>query len=93
MRNSTFRGNIADIASAGVVNVGEFATARFEGDSNNFTGNFCGAYGGVLASSTDTNITVEGGWFEGNKAGEVGGECEDGVRVTALRLETANAST
>ena len=46
-----------------------------------------------MASSTNTNITVEGGWFEGNKAGEVGGECEDSVRVTALRPETANAST
>ena len=93
MRNSTFTGNIAGIASAGAVNVAEFATARFEGDGNNFTGNFCGAHGGVLASSTNTNITVEGGWFEGNKAGEVGRECEDGVRVTALRLETANSST
>ena len=93
MRNSTFTGNIADVASAGVVNVAEFATARFEGNGNNFTGNVCGAHGGVLASSTNTNITVEGGWFEGNKAGEVGGECEDGVRVTALRPETANAST
>ena len=93
MRNSTFTGNIAGIADAGAVNVGEFATARFEGDGNNFTGNVCGANGGVLASSTDTNITVEGGWFEGNEAGEVGGECEDGVCVTALRPKTANAST
>ena len=84
MRNSTFTGNIADIGSAGTVNVGEFATARFEGDGNTFTGNVCGTDGGVLAATTDTSITVEGGWFEGNEAKEVGGECEDSMRDASL---------
>lgn len=71
MRNSTFTGNIAKLNSAGVVNLGEFATARFEGQGNNFTGNVCGLYGGVLAATINTNVTVEGGIFQGNEADEV----------------------
>ena len=71
MRNSTFADNFAELDTAGAIYLGSFAVARFEGGGNNFTRNICGASGGVLAATGDTNVTVEGGWFEGNKAEEV----------------------
>lgn len=58
--NSTFAGKTADLHSAGVVNLGEFATAQFERQGNNFTANLCGLHGGILAATTETNKTVEG---------------------------------
>ena len=71
MRNSTFTNNFAELDNGGVINLGEYASVLIEGDGNNFTGNICNIDGGVLAATTNTNVTVEGGWFEGNKAGEV----------------------
>ncbi|CAN0330304.1 unnamed protein product [Ascophyllum nodosum] len=73
MRNSTFVNNFAELDSAGAIYLGEYASARIEGDRNNFTGNICDIYGGVLAATTNTNVTVEGGWFKDNEAGEGGG--------------------
>ena len=71
MRNSTFANSFAELDSAGAIYLGEYASALIEGDHNNFTGNICDIYGGVLAATTNTNVTVEGGWFKGNEAGEV----------------------
>ena len=69
--------NFADANSAGAIYLGEYAVARIEGNGNNFTGNTCGDTGGVLAATTDTNVTVEGGLFYGNEASEVGLWAED----------------
>lgn len=71
MRNSTFTKNAAGRESAGVINIGEYAVARIEGNENSFTGNVCGTTGGVLSATTHANVTVEGGYFEGNGADEV----------------------
>ena len=71
MRNSTFAGNFAHLDSAGAIYLGEFAAARFEGKNNNFTNNACKLYGGAVGATETTNVTVEGGWFEGNNAEEV----------------------
>lgn len=71
MRNSNVTGNVADADSAGAIYIGKYAVARIEGNGNNFTGNTCGDTGGVLAATTNTNVTVEGGWFQGNGADEV----------------------
>ncbi|CAM9180228.1 unnamed protein product, partial [Ascophyllum nodosum] len=69
MRSSTFVNNFAELESAGAIYLNEYASALIEGDRNNFTGNICGTEGGVLAATTNTNVTVEGGWFKGNEAG------------------------
>ena len=71
MRSSTFVNNFAELESAGAIYLNEYASALIEGDRNNFTGNICGTEGGVFAATTNTNVTVEGGWFKGNEAGEV----------------------
>ena len=71
MRNSTFANNCAELDTAGAIYLAAFAVARFEGDDNNFTSNICGMSGGVLAATSNTNVTVEGGWFLNNKAEEV----------------------
>lgn len=71
IRNSTFTGNFAELDSAGAIYVGEYATVKIEGQRNNFTANVCGFTGGVLAATSNTNVTVEGGLFQENEADEV----------------------
>ena len=71
IRNSTFAGNIADLDSAGAVYLNEYSVVHFEGGGNHFTMNACKDFGGVVAATTNTNITVEGGLFENNEAKEV----------------------
>lgn len=71
MQNSYFQNNTAGDDNGGVVNVGEFCTLSIEGDGNVFERNSCGQDGGVLATTTDTVVTIEGGTFEDNECGEV----------------------
>ena len=74
MRNSTFFvGNSAQLDGAGAIYLGEYAEAHFKGDHNNFTGHVCDIGGGVLAVTDNTHVTVEGGIFKDNQAGEVRG--------------------
>ena len=73
-RNSTFVGNVAGLDNGGAINLGEYTVARFEDSGNKFTNNKCNINGGVAAASTNTNVTVEGGLFEGNDAKEVRGK-------------------
>eukprot|EP00904_Undaria_pinnatifida_P010820 jgi/Undpi1/6869/HiC_scaffold_21.g09345.m1 len=73
MQNSYFQNNTAGDDNGGVVNVGEFCTLSIEGDGNVFERNSCGQDGGVLATTTDTVVTIEGGTFEDNECGENGG--------------------
>ena len=63
--------NFAELDSARAIYPGEYASARFEGGRNGFMGNVCGINGGVLAATTNMNVTVEGSWFEGYKADDV----------------------
>ena len=70
IRNSTFLENSALLDSGGAIYVGKYAEAHFEGDTNNFTKNVCELDGGVLAASTNSLVTVEGGLFNSNEAGE-----------------------
>lgn len=72
IRNSNVTRNFAEANDAGGIYLGEYAIARIEGSGNNFTGNACGGTGGVLAATTNTNVTVEGGLFYENEASEVG---------------------
>ena len=67
-------GNVAGLDNGGAINLGEYTVARFEDSGNKFTNNKCNIDGGVVAASTNTNVTVEGGLFEGNDAKEVRGE-------------------
>lgn len=43
----------------------------FTGHYRRFTDNRCGDNGGVITTTMDTAINVEGGHFSGNKADEV----------------------
>ena len=74
IRNSTFVGNTAQLDAAGAIYLNENTEAHFEGDHNIFTGNKCNVNGGVLAATDNTLVTVEGGIFKNNEAGEVRGE-------------------
>ena len=67
-------GNVAGLDSGGAIYLGEYTVTRFEDSGNNFTNNKCNIDGGVVAASENTNVTVEGGLFEGNEAKEVRGE-------------------
>lgn len=71
MRNSTFFNNTANDDNGGVVNLEKFAILMVEGDGNVFEQNACGQDGGVVASTTDTVVTIEGGTFIENTCGEV----------------------
>lgn len=71
MLNSFFHSNFADNDNGGVVNVGRFARLTIEGDENVFEENACGLDGGVIASTTNSSVTIEGGAFKGNKCGLV----------------------
>ena len=67
-------GNVAGLDNGGAIYLGEYTVARFEDSGNNFTNNECNIVGGVVAASINTNVTVEGGLFEGNDAIEVRGQ-------------------
>lgn len=73
LRNSKFDSNAADGNNAGVVSMGEYTTLVVAGVENLFQNNTCGGDGAVFGGTTSTNITVEGGVFEGNFADGVGG--------------------
>ena len=66
MWNSSFELNTADLDNGGVVNVGEFSNLTVAGDDNVFQGNNCTQDGGVIASTTDSSVVIEGGTFTGN---------------------------
>lgn len=71
LRNSSFINNTANDDNGGVVNVGTFSLLAVEGDGNVFEQNVCGQDGGVVASTTDSLVTFEGGTFKGNMCGLV----------------------
>lgn len=71
LHNSTFLANRAGLDNGGVLNLDEFSRVNITGDGNVFTENKCAISGGVLAASINTRVTVEGGEFNNNEAGEV----------------------
>lgn len=66
LRNSSFRWNEADLDNGAVANVEKFALLTVEGDGNVFEKNACGADGGVIASTTDSLVIIQGGTFTRN---------------------------
>lgn len=71
MRNSYFLNNTAGSDNGGVVNVEKLSNLSIEGDGNVFERNLCGQDGGVLALTSSTVVTIEGGTFKENGCGEV----------------------
>lgn len=66
--NSTFKSNKALADNGGVINMGEFTTVNILGHENVFEFNQCEEDGSILAASTNTLVTVEGGDFFNNSA-------------------------
>lgn len=75
VRNSTFEDNSSGGDDGGVIYCSDFSTTNIMGDDNTFAENSGGINGGVLAATSDSNITIEGGTFHGNFAGEVSAGC------------------
>ena len=74
IRNSTFLENSALMDDGGVFSLNTWAEAHFEGDHNIFTRNTCAIDGGVLSATENASVTVEGGIFNDNKAGQARGQ-------------------
>lgn len=81
LRNCTFDANLADQGQGGVFYLAEYSMVTVEGDDNVFTNNYSGDNGGVIATTSDTRIMVQGGNFSGNFGDEVRQRCCSGMYV------------
>lgn len=80
LRNCTFDANLADQEQGGVIYLSEYSAVTVEGDDNTFTNNYSGDSGGVMGTTSNARITVQGGNFSGNIGDEVR-QCCSGVHA------------
>lgn len=69
--NSTFTENESDGGSGGVIYCNAYSTVVVMGNDSIFAENYSAEYGGVLAATSNTDVTIEGGEFSWNTVEEV----------------------